>query len=654
MRDKRITEDDVVRQLTDGMTIGIGGWGSRRKPMSLVRAILRSPLKELTIVSYGGPDVGLLCAAGKVKKVVYGFVSLDSIPLEPHFRAARQNGTIEAVELDEGMLQWGLYAASLRLPFLPTRAGLGSDVMRVNPHLKTVKSPYEDEEELVAVPAIPLDVALIHMNRADKRGNGQFLGPDPYFDDLFCMAAKQRFMSCERVVETADLLEEGSIHTLKINRMMIDGVIEAPQGAHFTSVRSRIMAATRRSSASTPPRRPIPPSGRPSQPAIWSSITTNTGRRSRADDPLHPRRALHHRLRRRLAWRRRDPGEPHRGYPHHWCARRPGHIRAGPAALGWHRVAWWRASSRSPGAMPGWSRAGSPTAPSSTLSWSGRRHVMMGAAQLDRFGNQNIACIGLFEKPKAQLLGMRGAPGNTINHATSYWVPNHSTRVFVPKVDVVSGIGTDRARALGDAGRFHSLRHIVTNKCVFDLGGPDGTVRLVSLHPGVTREEVQTLTGFPIASAEIVPETRAPTAEELRLIREVIDPAGLRRKEIRGMSGTALAPVSTTAPRSALHTRICDLFGIQYPIVQTGMGWVAGARLTAATSAAGGLGILASATMTLDQLTTAVREVKERTDKPFGVNLRIGSVGRERARRPDDPREGEGREFRPGARQGAD
>ena len=110
MADKRTNEDDVVGELANGMTIGIGGWGSRRKPMSLVRAILRSPLTNLTLVSYGGPDVGLLCAAGKVRKVVYGFVSLDSIPLEPHFRQARQQGTIEAMELDEGMLQWGLHS----------------------------------------------------------------------------------------------------------------------------------------------------------------------------------------------------------------------------------------------------------------------------------------------------------------------------------------------------------------------------------------------------------------------------------------------------------------------------------------------------------------------------------------------------------------
>ena len=235
MTDKRVTEDDVVAELRDGMTIGIGGWGSRRKPMSLVRAILRSSLKDLTVVSWGGPDVGLLCGAGKVRRVVFGFVSLDSIPLEPHFRLARQNGSIEATELDEGMFQWGLYAAALRLPFLPTRAGLGSDVMRVNPELRTVRSPYDDGEELVAVPALHLDVALIHMNRADAGGNGQYLGPDPYFDDLFCMAAARRFMSCERVVPTESLLDEGPVQTLRINRMMVDGVVEAPGGARFTS-----------------------------------------------------------------------------------------------------------------------------------------------------------------------------------------------------------------------------------------------------------------------------------------------------------------------------------------------------------------------------------------------------------------------------------
>src|ERR1700732_3876901 len=121
-----MTEADVVGELRAGMRVGIGGWGARRKPMSIVREILRSDLRNLTIVSYGGPDVGMLCPAGKVRKVVYGFVSLDSIPLEPHFRAAREQATIEAMELDEGMLQWGLRAAAMRVSFLPCRAGLGS------------------------------------------------------------------------------------------------------------------------------------------------------------------------------------------------------------------------------------------------------------------------------------------------------------------------------------------------------------------------------------------------------------------------------------------------------------------------------------------------------------------------------------------------
>jgi glutaconate CoA-transferase subunit A len=202
--------------------------------MAVVREILRTDLEDLTIVSYGGPDMGLLCAAGKVRKACFGFVSLDSIPLEPHFRAARQAGSIETFELDEGMFQWGLYAAATRLPFLPTRAGLGSDALTLNPELRTVRSPYDDGEELVAMPALELDVAFVHMNRADASGNGQFLGPDPYFDDLFCQAAKRRFVTCEKLVRTEDFLKEGTLHTLVLNRTMVDGVIETPGGAHFT------------------------------------------------------------------------------------------------------------------------------------------------------------------------------------------------------------------------------------------------------------------------------------------------------------------------------------------------------------------------------------------------------------------------------------
>jgi acyl CoA:acetate/3-ketoacid CoA transferase beta subunit len=155
----------------------------------------------------------------------------------------------------------------------------------------------------------------------------------------------------------------------------------------------------------------------------------------------------------------------------------------------------------------------------------------MGASQIDRFGNQNIACIGDPARPKAQLLGMRGAPGNTINHATSYFVPAHSRRVFVQKVDVVTGIGTDRARQLGAAGRFHDLRRVVSNLAVMDFAGPERTMRLVSVHPGVTVAQVVEATGFELAMADDVGETRAPTAEDLEVLRR-LDPEGKAAREI--------------------------------------------------------------------------------------------------------------------------
>ncbi|MGW7821420.1 CoA transferase subunit A [Streptomyces puniciscabiei] len=234
-RDKTMTAEEVVGRLDSGMTIGIGGWGSRRKPMALVRALLLSDLTDLTVVSYGGPDVGLLAAAGKIRTLVAAFATLDSIPLEPHFTAARQRGALELVELDEAMFMWGLTAAAHRLPFLPVRAGLGSDVMRVNPRLRTVRSPYEDGEELVAVPALRLDAALVHLNQADVHGNAQYLGPDPYFDDLFCEAADAAYVSCERIVDSADLLKDAGPQTLLVKRAFVTGVVETPNGAHFTS-----------------------------------------------------------------------------------------------------------------------------------------------------------------------------------------------------------------------------------------------------------------------------------------------------------------------------------------------------------------------------------------------------------------------------------
>ena len=230
-----MTPADGVGELRSGMTLGIGGWGARRKPMAIVREIVRSPVRDLTLVSYGGPDVGMLCAARKIAKLVFGFVSLDLIPLEPHFRAARQAGELEVMEIDEGMLQWGLRAAAMRLPFLPTRVGLGSDVLRLNPEIETVRSPYADGETLVAMPALELDAAIVHVNQADAGGNAQILGPDPFFDDLFCRAAKRRFASCERIVATEQFAEAGSVHTLYLDRSMLDGVVEIPFGAHPTA-----------------------------------------------------------------------------------------------------------------------------------------------------------------------------------------------------------------------------------------------------------------------------------------------------------------------------------------------------------------------------------------------------------------------------------
>ena len=240
MTDKRTSLDEAVSSIESGMTIGIGGWGSRRKPMAFIRALLRTDVTDLTIVSYGGPDVGLLCSAGKVKRLYYGFVSLDSPPFyDPWFAKARTTGAIEAREMDEGMLRCGLQAAAQRLPFLPIRAGLGSDVRAFwGDELKTVTSPYptgDGFEELLAMPALNLDAAFVHLNLGDAQGNAAYTGIDPYFDDLYLMAAAKRILSVERVVSTQELVDAVPPQALLINRMMVDHVVEAPGGAHFTT-----------------------------------------------------------------------------------------------------------------------------------------------------------------------------------------------------------------------------------------------------------------------------------------------------------------------------------------------------------------------------------------------------------------------------------
>ena len=164
---KLVSPGEAIAQISSGMTVGIGGWGPRRKPMALVRELLRSDVNDLTIVAYGGADVGMLCAAGKIRKLIFAFVSLDFIPLEPYFRKARQNAEIEVMEIDEGMMMLGLQAAAIGAPYIPTSVGLGTDVVDQNPELKLIQSPYGDEREWLAMPALNLDVSLIHVDHAD-------------------------------------------------------------------------------------------------------------------------------------------------------------------------------------------------------------------------------------------------------------------------------------------------------------------------------------------------------------------------------------------------------------------------------------------------------------------------------------------------------
>ena len=231
---KQLTAAQAVAEVKDGMTIGFGGWGPRRKPMAVVREILRSDVKDLTVVAYGGPEVGMLAAAGKVRKLIFGFATLDAIPLEPYFRKSRQAGELDVMELDEGLFQWGLKAAGMRVPFLPARAGLATDILTHNPELKTIRSPYEDGEELVAMPALNLDVAFVHVNHADQLGNTLVTGVDAYFDQYFARAAQRCFVSAEMVEERLALSKE----TARFNtfeRSLVTGVIKAPLGAHPTS-----------------------------------------------------------------------------------------------------------------------------------------------------------------------------------------------------------------------------------------------------------------------------------------------------------------------------------------------------------------------------------------------------------------------------------
>lgn len=232
--DKTMTAADIVGQLRSGMTIGIGGWGGRRKPMALIREIVKSDLTNLTIAAYGGCDVGMLASAGKIKKLIFGFVSLDVIPLEAHFRRARSAGEFGVMEVDEGMFQLGLKAAAQNLDFLPCLAGLGTDVLTHNPQIKVMKSPYSDDH-YVAMPAIRLDAALCHVSEADILGNSYIGGPDVFFDEWFCRAAEKAYLTTEKIVPTSALDDDHKIARMPIERSLVAGVAEVPFGAHPTS-----------------------------------------------------------------------------------------------------------------------------------------------------------------------------------------------------------------------------------------------------------------------------------------------------------------------------------------------------------------------------------------------------------------------------------
>jgi glutaconate CoA-transferase subunit A len=226
---KIISLSELISQISDGASIVIGGWGQIRKPMSVLREIVRSGKRDLTIMSLGGLDIDLLIGANAVKKIIYPFASIEGLPVTlGNFRRARQEGVIDFVDLSENMFISGFKAAAERLPFYPTRAGLGSDILEMNPHIKIVSSPYT-KEILVAMYALEPDIALIHVNAADKYGNCQILG-DPFFDYLFVKAAKKVFVSCEKIVDTESMNQK--YEQVVIHPPWVTGVLEMPYGAH--------------------------------------------------------------------------------------------------------------------------------------------------------------------------------------------------------------------------------------------------------------------------------------------------------------------------------------------------------------------------------------------------------------------------------------
>jgi glutaconate CoA-transferase subunit A len=232
MANKVMTIEDILCQVRSGDTIVLGGGGLQRKPMAFVRALVKSDVADLHVVTFqGGPDVDMLVGAGKVRRVTYAYVGFDAYGLAPNFRRARSEGSIEACEGSEYMLIAALDAAAKGVPFLPVRSGLGSDLLKYNPDYRIICDPFS-EEKVVAVKAIRPDVAFIHVNYADSSGYGQILG-DVFIDDICARASSKVFLSAERIIPTEYV--QKNPHNTAILRIWVDGVAEARFGAHFTS-----------------------------------------------------------------------------------------------------------------------------------------------------------------------------------------------------------------------------------------------------------------------------------------------------------------------------------------------------------------------------------------------------------------------------------
>ncbi len=509
----------------------------------------------------------------------------------------------------------------------------------VNLSLRTVVSPYDDGEELVAVPALRLDAALVHVNRADARGSGQILGPDPFFDELFLGAAERRFVTTERLVDTGQLAAEGPLQTMCISRLLTDGVIETPRGAHFTACvpdYPRDEAFQRDyAAAAADPESWAAFEARVPRPSMRAATRPPSGRRPRSSAGARCRS---------------DPGVTRAEYCVIACAevfRGDGEVMAsafgtapsigarlarltfapdlvltdgdaalvdgappiGPVALHGARVAH---------ALP-----------------AGVRGRVVGAAQPDHDGlpdrphrqpeHQCHRRVGPAEGSAGGGPGSARATPSTTPPATGCRstapAPSSSRSTWSP------GWATPGPRRPGrPPGAIHEIRRVVSDLGVFDFETPDRTMRLRSLHPGVTVDEVIEGTGFGLVIPPEVPETRLPTPEELHLIRDVLDPRVCATRSPVVTAVRLQRPVGPTPPSipasatwSAWRTPSCRPAWAGWPA----RGWWPPPPRPA------GSGILASATMTYAELATAIAEVRDRTDRPFGVNLRtdVADVG---------------------------